>query len=154
MCMGILIDDDMCEEITTDNRPVYPISIASELLDIHQQTLRIYENKGMVIPSRRNTRRFYSNQDLNWIRTIRFLLHEKRVCLTGLQRMLGLIPCWEVLGCASDVKKACPRSKERSNPCWMIAPRVDEMCYKCPVYRNAAEYICDEDELVLAVNTS
>lgn len=108
MCMGILIDDDMCEQATPDRRPVYSISIASELLDIHQQTLRIYEDKGVVIPSRRSTRRFYSNQDLAWIRTVRFLLHEKRVCLTGLRRMLGLIPCWEVLSCAPDVKEACP----------------------------------------------
>ena len=154
MCMGILIDDDMCEETTPYTRPVYSTSIASELLDIHQQTLRIYEDKGMVIPARRNTRHFYSNQDLTWIRTIRFLLHEKRVCLTGLRRMLGLIPCWEILGCASDVKEACPRSKQKSSPCWVIAPQVDEMCYKCPVYRHAAEYICDEDELVDAVSPS
>lgn len=154
MCMGILIDDDMCEEDTPDARPVYSIGIASELIDVHQQTLRIYEDKGMVIPSRRNTHRFYSKQDLDWIRVVRFLLHEKHVCLTGLQRMLGLIPCWEVLGCASDVKEACPRSKQRSSPCWLIAPRVDELCYKCPVYRRAAEYICDNDELVDAVSSS
>ena len=154
MCTRMLADDAVCEEISLDTRPLYSISIASELLDVHQQTLRIYEDKGLLIPARRNTRRFYSNQDLTWIRIARYLLHERRVCLTGLRRMLGLIPCWEILGCASDVKEACPRSRQRSNPCWVIASRVDEMCYKCPVYRNAAEYICDEDELVLAVNPS
>ena len=154
MCMGVLIDDDMCEEITSNRRPLYSISIASELLDVHQQTLRIYEDKGLLIPARRNTRRFYSNQDLSWIRIVRFLLHEKRVCITGLRRMLGLIPCWEVLDCAADVKEACPRSDQRRNPCWLIAPRVDEMCYRCPVYRNAAEYICDKDELVFAADSS
>lgn len=154
MCIGISIADEMCEQMTPDSQPVYSISIASELLGVHQQTLRIYEEKGIVIPARRSTRRFYSNQDLDWIRVIRFLLHEKHVCLAGLQRMLGLIPCWEVLGCAPEIRKACPRSTQKRDPCWVVAPRVDEKCYACPVYRHAAACICDEDELVLAVDST
>lgn len=152
MCMGVLIDDEMCEPVTPDIRPVYSISIAAELLDVHQQTLRIYEEKGIVIPARRSTRRFYSDRDLYWIRIVRFLLHEKHVCLTGLQRMLGLTPCWEILGCGVDARAACPRSRQKSSACWVVAPRVDEKCYMCPVYRHAAEHICDEDELVLAMS--
>ena len=150
MCMGVLIDDDMCEEISPDRRPVYPIGIASELLDLHQQTLRGYEDKGLIIPARKGNRRYYSKDDLDWIRVVRFLLHDKRICLTGLQRMLGLIRCWEVLDCPPDAKRACPRSDRTSSPCWTIAPRLQEKCCLCPVYVSAPRHICDEDELALA----
>ena len=34
-----------------DDRPRYMISIAAELVGMHPQTLRIYENKGLVSPS-------------------------------------------------------------------------------------------------------
>ena len=45
-----------------DARPRYMISIAAELVGMHPQTLRIYENKGLVSPKRTrgNTRLYYA----------------------------------------------------------------------------------------------
>lgn len=154
MCMGVIIDDDMCEETSPDRKPVYPISVASELLDVNQQTIRAYEDKGLIISARRGTRRFYSKEDLEWMHVVRFLLHDKHICTTGLMRMLGLVPCWEIMDCSPDAKRACPRSKRKSSPCWSMAPRIEEKCYLCPVYLSAATHICDEDELALARSTN
>ena len=48
-----------------DDRPRYMISVAAELVGMHPQTLRIYEQKGLVRPQRTpgNTR-LYSERDL------------------------------------------------------------------------------------------
>ena len=52
-----------------DDRPRYMISIAAELVGIHPQTLRIYEQKGLVRPKRTagNTR-LYSDADVERLR--------------------------------------------------------------------------------------
>lgn len=53
------------------NRPRYPISVVANLLDVHQQTLRLYEREGLVKPKRtpRNTR-MYSESDVEQLRSI------------------------------------------------------------------------------------
>src|SRR6266480_2850833 len=53
-----------------DDRPRYMISIAAELVGMHPQTLRIYENKGLVSPKRtRGNTRLYSEADLERLPT-------------------------------------------------------------------------------------
>ncbi|WP_146237279.1 MerR family DNA-binding transcriptional regulator, partial [Deinococcus yavapaiensis] len=43
------------------NRPVYVISVAAELVDMHPQTLRLYERKGLIRPGRSSGKtRLYS----------------------------------------------------------------------------------------------
>jgi DNA-binding transcriptional MerR regulator len=51
------------------DRPRYMISVAAELVGMHPQTLRIYEQKGLVRPRRNpgNTR-LYSERDLERLR--------------------------------------------------------------------------------------
>ena len=55
-----------------DDRPRYMISIAAELVGMHPQTLRIYEQKGLVRPKRTagNTR-LYSDSDVARLQLIR-----------------------------------------------------------------------------------
>src|SRR6266700_1236632 len=65
----------MAERPTTgpaDDRAVFVISVAAELADMHPQTLRIYERKGLVRPKRTtsNSRR-YSERDIQRLREIR-----------------------------------------------------------------------------------
>ncbi|GAI66979.1 unnamed protein product, partial [marine sediment metagenome] len=50
------------------NRPVYPIGIVSELLDVHPETIRVWERYGVIHPYRRNGKRFYSDNDLERLR--------------------------------------------------------------------------------------
>lgn len=74
-----------------DDRPRYMISIAAELVGMHPQTLRIYEQKGLVQPGRTagNTR-LYSDADVERLRLIQRLTTEIGLNLAGVERVLRL----------------------------------------------------------------
>jgi MerR family transcriptional regulator/heat shock protein HspR len=73
-----------------DRRAVYIISVAAELAGVHPQTLRIYEQKGLVRPHRTsgNTRR-YSDADIERLRRVQRLTQEG-MNLAGAKRILAL----------------------------------------------------------------
>ena len=72
------------------NRPLYMISIAAELAGVHPQTLRSYEQKGLVTPQRTggNTR-MYSQADIDRLNLINELTSEG-INLAGVTRILDL----------------------------------------------------------------
>jgi MerR family transcriptional regulator/heat shock protein HspR len=72
------------------DRAVYVISVAAELAGVHPQTLRVYERKGLLDPSRTSggSRRF-SEQDLERLREIQHLTNEG-LNLEGVRRVLEL----------------------------------------------------------------
>ncbi|TMK95853.1 MAG: MerR family transcriptional regulator [Actinobacteria bacterium] len=74
-----------------DDRPRYMISIAAELVGMHPQTLRIYEQKGLVRPRRTpgNTR-LYSERDVERLRLIQRLTTELGLNLAGVEAVLAL----------------------------------------------------------------
>jgi MerR family transcriptional regulator/heat shock protein HspR len=74
-----------------DGRPRYMISVAAELVGMHPQTLRMYEQKGLVRPQRTagNTR-LYSEADLERLRLIQRLTTELGLNLAGVEAVLGL----------------------------------------------------------------
>jgi MerR family transcriptional regulator/heat shock protein HspR len=67
------------------------ISVAAELVGMHQQTLRMYEAKGLVRPQRTagNTR-LYSEVDLERLRVIQRLTTELGLNLAGVEHVLRL----------------------------------------------------------------
>ena len=67
-----------------DDSPKYTISVAAEFVGMHPQTLRIYEQKGLLQPKRTggNTR-LYSDADLERLRTIQRLTTELGLNLAG-----------------------------------------------------------------------
>jgi MerR family transcriptional regulator, heat shock protein HspR len=74
-----------------DDRPVYVISVAAELAGVHPQTLRIYEQKGLVRPKRTqgNSRR-YSDADVELLRWIQALTQDEGINLAGVKRIMEL----------------------------------------------------------------
>ena len=74
-----------------DDRPRYMISVAADLVGMHPQTLRIYENKGLIRPKRTagNTR-LYSEADLDRLRLIQRLTNELGLNLAGVEHVLRL----------------------------------------------------------------
>jgi MerR family transcriptional regulator/heat shock protein HspR len=74
-----------------DDRPRYMISVAAELVGMHPQTLRMYEQKGLVQPQRTagNTR-LYSEADLERLRLIQKLTTQLGLNLAGVEAVLGL----------------------------------------------------------------
>jgi MerR family transcriptional regulator/heat shock protein HspR len=75
----------------TDDRPIYMISVAAELVGMHPQTLRIYEAKGLVRPKRTagNTR-LYSERDVERLQVIQKLTTELGLNLSGVELVLKL----------------------------------------------------------------
>ena len=77
--------------MTPDGHPRYSISVAAELTGLHQQTLRVYEARGLVRPRRTpgGTRR-YSEADLERLRRVALLTGELGLNLAGATRVLEL----------------------------------------------------------------
>ena len=75
----------------TDDRPRYMISIAAELVGMHPQTLRIYDERGLVTPQRTagNTR-LYSDADVERLRLIQRLTTDLGLNLAGVERVLHM----------------------------------------------------------------
>jgi MerR family transcriptional regulator/heat shock protein HspR len=75
--------------MTESQRPRYMISVAAELVGMHPQTLRIYEQRGLVRPQRTagNTR-LYSDADVERLRLIQRLTGELGLNLAGVERVL------------------------------------------------------------------
>ena len=72
------------------NRPLYMISVAEELAGVHPQTLRIYEQKGLVSPQRTSgNTRMYSQADIERLQLINALTDEG-LNLAGVIRILDL----------------------------------------------------------------
>ena len=72
-------------------RPVFMIGIASELIGVHPQTLRMYEQKGLLRPRKsiKNTR-LYSQEDVDLGRYIQSLTQELGMNLAGVSKVLDL----------------------------------------------------------------
>ncbi len=74
-----------------DQRPMYMISVAAELVGMHPQTLRIYETKGLVRPKRTpGGTRLYSESDVERLQIIQRLTTELGLNLAGVELVLRL----------------------------------------------------------------
>ena len=74
-----------------NERPMYMISVAAELAGVHPQTLRTYENKGLVRPKRTpGGTRLYSEADVERLRIIQRLTTELGLNLAGVELVLRL----------------------------------------------------------------
>jgi MerR family transcriptional regulator/heat shock protein HspR len=74
-----------------EERAVYVISVAAELAGVHPQTLRTYERRGLLRPSRTagNSRR-YSDADIARLRAIQRLTQEMGINLAGVQLIMEM----------------------------------------------------------------
>jgi MerR family transcriptional regulator/heat shock protein HspR len=72
------------------NRPLYTIGVVAEMVRLHPQTLRRYEDLGLVAPARASGRRFYSQRDIDRLLQIVRLTDELGVNLAGVEVILRL----------------------------------------------------------------
>jgi len=72
-------------------RPLFMISVAAELAEMHPQTLRMYERKGLIKPSRSSrSTRLYSMEDVERLQNIQRLTSVAGLNLAGVERVLDL----------------------------------------------------------------
>ena len=73
------------------NEPLFVISVAARLLQMHPQTLRKYEREGLIAPSRtQGNLRLYSDRDIERLRQVKYLVEDRGLNLAGVQLVLEL----------------------------------------------------------------
>jgi MerR family transcriptional regulator/heat shock protein HspR len=76
--------------VSTD-RGVFMISVAAELADMHPQTLRMYEARGLIEPQRSpKGTRLYSHEDVERLKRIQEMTAELGMNLAGVERVFEL----------------------------------------------------------------
>jgi len=74
------------------DKPIYTISVASEVLETHPRTLMMYEHLGLVVPRRTSTnRRRFSQRDIMKLQTIQKLTRHHSVNLAGVRYIIQLL---------------------------------------------------------------
>ena len=72
-------------------RGVFMISVAAELAEMHPQTLRMYEQRGLIVPKRSpKGTRLYSQDDVERLRRIQRMTVELGMNLAGVERVLEM----------------------------------------------------------------
>jgi len=74
------------------DKPIFTLSVASEILEVHPRTLMMYEHLSMIHPKRTVTnRRRYSRRDVLKLQAIQTLTREHHVNLAGVRYILALL---------------------------------------------------------------
>lgn len=138
--MDVLSQNELHQGPTADHSmPLYTISIAAKLTDTTVYTLRVYENKGLIIPHRTSTgRRLYSDTDITRLRNIRKHIDQQGLNIAGIRSLMAMIPCWLLKPCASEEWVECAAYESSTDPCWQASDKSsacrDEDCRLCSVY--------------------
>jgi len=97
------------------NRPVYPIGIIAEMLNVHPETIRVWERNGVIKPKRRSGKRYFSDDDLKRLHFIQRLVSQG-LNLPAIRHFLQLYPCWQMDDCPGCMKRSYDVSCAK--PCW------------------------------------
>lgn len=117
---------------------MYPINKVSRQVNLSQKRIREYEKEGFIKPERqKNTNnRIYSEYDINQIKRINYLIHERGFTLAGLKQLLVLASCWNIFDCQN--KESCTAYRNPHKNCWEIKeeakPDCKITCTRCPIY--------------------
>jgi MerR family transcriptional regulator/heat shock protein HspR len=77
--------------MTDRSRPLYMIGVVADMLKLHPQTLRMYEKKGLIRPSRTvGKTRMYSAEDVEEIARVTRLARDLGVNLAGIEIILKM----------------------------------------------------------------
>ena len=116
--------------MTEREKAVYMISVVSEMLGVHPQTLRIYEREGFIRPKRTEGGvRLYSQDDVERIRMVIRLTRELGVNLAGVEVILSMREKME--GLQQQMEKMADEMRER----FMAELAMHEEMLKKPLVR-------------------
>ena len=125
------------------HQPVYTIGVAAELLGVSVPTLRKYEDAHLILPYRtESNHRRYSPKDIEILTCVRSMIEDYGVSISGIGRLLALIPCWDIKECRQEDRERCDAYYNEDIPCWSAKTKqgtcVEEECRVCPVYDKAS----------------
>ncbi len=88
---------------TRYSEPLFVISVAARLVEMHPQTLRKYEREGLIAPSRTaGNLRLYSDEDIERLRQVKYLVETRGLNLAGVQLALELTQSLRTLRAGMD----------------------------------------------------
>ncbi len=122
------------------SHPVFTIGVTSRLTNTSVHALRMYEEKGLLIPYKtRTNRRLYSKADVERIQCIRHHIDEEGLNIAGIKVLLAMVPCWDIRPCSHEDRMNCAAFTSVSEPCWEAEPKGNECehanCRECHVYQ-------------------
>ncbi len=144
--MNIITKSESQQESSAGkSTPLYPISIASKLTNTTVYTLRVYEDRGLILPYRTSTgRRLYSDTDIARLHCIRKQIDEQGLNMAGIRSLMAIIPCWLLKQCAPEDRMECGAYQSPSDPCWQASDKSpacrNEDCRSCSVYHIPERY--------------
>jgi len=120
--------------------PIYTIGVAAKKLGISPESLRFYEQQGLVIPFRTpSNRRLYSQRDFEWIECFRNQMKKNKLNVAGVRLLLALMPCWDIKPCTAEERLKCPAYMNYEVVCWTLDTPGSEACRRsdcreCRIY--------------------
>jgi DNA-binding transcriptional MerR regulator len=128
--------------IWDDDQPMFNIGVVAQLLQVHPETLRIWEKNDLIKPTRKNKQRLYSNNDLRRLKFIHQLINDKGLNIAGVQQVISMYSCWQLKSCPGSQLKNNPENVNQHKPCWLetgshclvIHDRAD-LCNSCEFYQ-------------------
>jgi MerR family transcriptional regulator, heat shock protein HspR len=94
-------------QMIRDDKAIFTIGTAAKMLEVHPRTLRLYENDGLVRPSRKGQWRYYTMDDLKWIECLRNMIHHNGISIAAIKKLLKYTPCWNIADCPFEKRKQC-----------------------------------------------
>ena len=94
-------------DMISQDEPIFTIGMAAKILEVHQRTLRNYEESGLIRPARRGKWRYYSMRDIKWIECLREMIHSHGICINAVKKLLAYTPCWNIIDCPFEKRQRC-----------------------------------------------
>jgi MerR family transcriptional regulator/heat shock protein HspR len=91
----------------SDNKAIFTIGVAAKMLEVHPRTLRIYEQEGLIRPTRKGKWRYFTMDDIKWIECLRSMIHEQGISIAAIKKLLQYTPCWNITDCSFEKRKQC-----------------------------------------------
>jgi len=109
-------------------------------LKVAVSTIRKYEAAGVVLPIRTSGRhRLFSEDDAEWLNCIRDMISKKGMTLEAINRMIALVPCWELRQCPVEERADCAAYTNDAVPCWLLDTIIHKTstanCRTCVQYK-------------------
>ena len=126
-----------------EDKGLYPIGTVAKLIDVHPETLRVWERNGLIFPDRQGYQRRYSHNDLKRLQFIKYLLNEKGLNVAGVKQLTSMYACWYKKNCKGGAAKNSPVPVNETKPCWklpatycLVASDKAEICNSCEMVKN------------------